>query len=79
MRVAVTDFQALGEVVVAALIAGVGLTAVFSIVIYATTRATELRGGGSGPVTAFLGLVAIVGVAVCLLGIVFAIKVMITK
>jgi hypothetical protein len=76
---AAIELGALLEAAAAALLAGVGLTALFSIVIYCTTRADELRRDGSLVLASVLGLVAVLGVLTCLGGVVFGIKVMTDK
>ena len=79
MPFALIEVEALLEVVVASLVAGVGVTALFSIVIYFATRASELR-QSDAPVLAFiLGAVAVVGLVACLAVVAIGIHVMTQK
>jgi hypothetical protein len=71
--------EALLEVVVASLVAGVGVMALFSLVIYFATRASEMR-QSDAPVLAFvLGAVAVVGLVACLAVVAIGIHVMTQK
>lgn len=79
MPVALVEVEALLEVVVASLIAGVGVTALFSMVIYFATRASELR-QAEAPVLAFiLGTISVVGLVACLAVVAVGIQVMAQK
>jgi hypothetical protein len=79
MLATIVDLDALGKVVVAALVAGVGITAVFGLVIYGGTRFMDLRREGrSLGAGAFAGLAAISS-AVFLAGLVYGISIMASK
>ena len=79
MALATLASNALFQVVVAALAAGVGITIVFSMVIYCATRANEMRQSDAPVIAALLGGLAVVGLVVCLAGVVFGIHVMALK
>lgn len=76
---AIVEVQALLEVVAAALVAGVGLTLLFSLVIYCATRAAELRRAGAGVGAWALGTLATAGTLACLAGVAAGILVMMEK
>ena len=76
---AAVDFHALGQVVWVSLVAGVGVTVLFSVVIFGAGRADEeRRGGNSGQAAAFTAL-AIVAMAIFLAAVVVAVAVMLSK
>lgn len=75
----IIDGEALLSVVVAALVAGVGLTLMFSIALASASRAAELRRGGRRVGAAALGAVAVAGVLACLALVGFGLQVMISK
>ena len=79
MALGVLEAQALFQVVVAALVAGVGITIVFSMVIYCATRASEMRQSDAPVLATLLGGLAIVGLVLCLAGVAFGIHVMTLK
>ncbi|MEA2348753.1 MAG: hypothetical protein QOG62_2540 [Thermoleophilaceae bacterium] len=79
MTIAVVEIQALLQVVLAALIAGVGITVLFSMVIYCTTRADELRKAHSPVLATILGGLALAGLLACLGSVAFGIHVMTLK
>jgi hypothetical protein len=73
------DWGALVQVVWASFVAGVAMTAVFSLVILASARATEYgRAGRRGSALAFAVLAAL-GLAVFALGIALGVRAMLTK
>jgi hypothetical protein len=79
MTLAAVDFSQLGKVIWVSLLAGVGVPALFSIVIYASTRAAECRRDGrSGTATAFGGMAAAAMLAFTA-AIVFAISIILSK
>lgn len=79
MTALAVEVAALGEVVIAALVAGVGITILFSMVIYCTTRASELRQDNAPVLATILGGLAVVGVVACLASVAFGIHVMTLK
>lgn len=79
MLAAIVDVDALLKVVAAAFIAGVGATAMFSVVIFSATRAAELRRGGARALPALLAVVALAGLLACIGGVALALQIMTTK
>ncbi len=74
----VVDVGQLLEVVEASLIAGVGISIAFSLVIRGAVRASEHR--QTRPLSAGLhGLMAVVALLVCLAAIVFGVSTMLSK
>jgi hypothetical protein len=67
------------EVVVASLVAGVGVTVLFSMVIYCATRAAELRQAQAPVLATLLGGIAMVGLVACLAVVAVGIHVMTQK
>jgi hypothetical protein len=66
LRLAVlVDVKALLKVVWVSLVAGVGVTAAFSLAVLGATRAGELRRNERSSAAVLWGLVAAVGFAVC--------------
>jgi hypothetical protein len=80
MRVPATivDTTALWETVVAAIVAGVGITLIFCVAIFGAARADYNREGRPGMATAF-GAVAVIGVVAFLGAIAAGLVVMTTK
>jgi hypothetical protein len=75
----VIDWKALGDVVVAALIAAPGLTIAFSLVIVGAARTTEAREAGHGTVAIVWGTVATIAFAAVAAAVAFGLHVMLTK
>lgn len=74
----VLDIGQLAQVVEASLIAGIGISIAFSLVIRGAVRASEHR--QTRPLSAGLhALLAVVGLIVCLAAIVFGVSVMLSK
>jgi hypothetical protein len=77
--IALVDTEALGETVLAAIVAGIGVTLVFSIAIMGAARfAEESRGGRRGAAAAFGAMAAVAAVAFVAL-IVFGLVVMTSR
>ncbi len=81
MRLAATivEWDKLGEVVVNAFVAGVGVTTVFGIAIVGATRAFDAQRAGRGVAATAFAAVGIVGFAVVAAAIAFGIVVMVQK
>jgi hypothetical protein len=77
MTFAAIDWGSVFEVVWVSLVAGVGATTLFSLVVYGTSRASEARREGGNP-TAF-GLLALFGGLGFTAVVVFAITVILNK
>ena len=73
------DFHALGEVVWVSLVAGVGVTVLFSVVVFGAGKAGEARRGGQGGQAAAYGALAMVAMLVFLAAVALAVTVMLSK
>jgi hypothetical protein len=73
------DWAALGDVVVASLIAGVGITIFFSLSIMGATRFAELRRDNRIAGATAYGILAVAGLAATAASIIVAIIVMTNK
>jgi hypothetical protein len=60
------DTTGLGEVILYALVAGVGVTVVFTLAVYGATRSTDMRRAGHNAVATIYGVIAILGAAATL-------------
>lgn len=72
----IVDWAALGETVIAALAAGVGVAFTFSLAIYGAARLAEASRHGHRGELALYGVVAVLGLATSLAAIAFGIVVM---
>ena len=79
MTVLAVDFGALWQVVWVSLVAGVAVSALFSVVVLASARASEARRGGHGGAGAALAVLT--GFALLLFGagVAIGVQVMLTK
>jgi hypothetical protein len=75
----VVDWEALGDVVIASVIAGVGVTLCFSLAILGMTRFADLRRAEKAIPAGLYALLGLLGLAASLAGIVAAIVVMTSK
>ncbi len=75
---AVVDVGALVEVIWVSLLAGIGVTAVFSLALLGATRSTEARRAGRGGAAAGFGVLAGLAALVFLAGLVYAITLIVT-
>lgn len=69
----------LGEVIVVSLLAGTGVTAVFSLVILGGARAAEARRAGNGGAAALYGGLAVLSFAVFMVGLATGVTIMLSK
>jgi hypothetical protein len=76
---AVIEFSKLFQVVWVSLLAGVGVTALFSLVIYGSAQSAEARREGRGDLATIYGALAAVALAMVAGGVVFAITVILNK
>ena len=76
---AIVDWEALLEVVVVSLVAGVGLTAVFSIAVLGTVRFVDFRRDGRGFEAGLFAILALVALAGVLVAIVYGMALMVSK
>jgi hypothetical protein len=76
---AAVEWGKLFEVVWVSLLAGVGVTALFSLVIYGSSRAAECRRDGSArAATVYAGLAVLAGVAFTA-GLIFGVAIILNK
>jgi hypothetical protein len=77
--VAAIDFHALGQVVWVSVVAGVGVTVLFSFVIFGTDKARDARRGGQEGQAVLYSAIAVVCMLIFSAAVVFAIVVMLNK
>jgi hypothetical protein len=75
----IVDWGQLLEVVEAGLIAGVGVTIAFSLLILGAVRAGEAQQKARPLAMAGYGAVAVIGLAVCVGAVVFGVSTMLSK
>ena len=73
------DWAALFEVIWVSLLAGVGVTAIFSLVIYSSGRAADARREGNGGAAAIFGTLAVLAFAIFLAGVIIGVTIMLNK
>jgi hypothetical protein len=73
------DWDALGEVVVYSLAAGLGVTFVFSLAIFGATRAVDVRRDGHVAAAGVYGIVMVIGLAAIVALIALGIAAMTSK
>ena len=79
MLATIVDTKALWETVVAAFVAGVGVTTIFSIVIFGFARSSDATRSGRSAEAVGFGLLAVAGLLATAAVIVVAVIVMTTK
>jgi hypothetical protein len=67
------------EVIWVSLLAGVGVTAIYSLVIYSSGRAADARRAGNGTASAVYGALAVLAFAVFLAGVITGVTIMLNK
>jgi hypothetical protein len=75
----IIETRELLETVAASLIAGVGITIVYSIAVYGATRFADLSSDGRSIVAGAAVVMAVIAFAVCIAAVVFGIIVMTDK
>lgn len=75
----IVDWNALGQVVMYALIAGVGVPAIFAMAVYGAARSTDPHRERGGPAAAMFAILALIGTAVCVAAIAYGIYLMTQK
>jgi hypothetical protein len=75
----VVDWEALGKVVVAAFVAGIGVTIVFATAIYGATRFADMRRDGRDGGAIAFGVFTAVALGACAAAVVLGIIVMTQK
>jgi hypothetical protein len=73
------DWGALGKVVVASLVSGVGITFCFSLAVAGVTRFAELRRADRGGLAVFYATLGLAGLAATVAAVVIGIAVMTKK
>jgi hypothetical protein len=76
---AAIDFHALGQVIWVSLVAGVGVTVLFSLVIFGFGRSSEARRGGDGTAAFAYAALAVMAMLVFGAAVVFGVYVMLNK
>ena len=71
------EWSLIGEVIWVSLVAGIGVTTLFALVVYGSSRAVEARRTGGNP--AFFGALAVIGMTAFLGAVVLAIAVILHK
>jgi hypothetical protein len=79
MRLAVVEVGQIFEVIWVSLLAGVGITIAYSLVVFGTGRSAEARRAGRGAASIVYGGLALVCLAVFAGGIVLGVQIMLTK
>jgi len=74
----VIDWEALGDVVLYSVVAGIGVPAIYALAVLGAARSTEKGRGGGLPATAY-ALLSLLGGAACLAAIGFAVYLMTQK
>ncbi len=78
MLLAVIEWGQIFRIIWVSLLFGVGVSVLFAVAIYGSSRATETRRTGEGPTTAF-GAVAVVALVSFAAIVVYAISVILQK
>ncbi len=76
---AAVDFHALGQVIWVSFVAGVGVTVLFSLVVFGAGKAGEARRAGQGTEAATYSALATGAMLVFAAAVVFAVSVMLDK
>jgi hypothetical protein len=79
MRVFAVDIGLLGQVVWVSLVAGVGVSALFSLVIVGGAKASEARRTGRDRIALGYSALAVLAFAIFTVGVVLGVKIMLTK
>jgi hypothetical protein len=66
----IVDWGTLGKVIVAALVAGIGVTAAFSFAVLGATRSVEMRRSRRGGEATAFAVLGLFGAALCIAAIV---------
>jgi hypothetical protein len=75
----VIDTSALGKVILASLVATVGVTTAFALTILGATRSAEMRRDARPVEATAFGVLSLLGLAVCIAAVALGIVVMTTK
>lgn len=75
----IVDWDALGQVVLFSLAAGVGVPAIFALAVLGAARTTDPHRERGGILSALYAVLALVGAAVCVASVVYGIWLMTEK
>ena len=73
------DWGALFEVIWVSALAGVGVTAIYSLVIYSSGRAGDARREGNGTAAAIYGGLAVLAFVIFMAGVIIGMTIMLNK
>jgi hypothetical protein len=73
------DFHALGQVIWVSFVAGVGVTVLYSFVIYSSGKSAEARRGGNGGGATLYATLAVLAMLVFAAAVIVAVTVMLSK
>ena len=76
---AVIDFHALGQVIWVSLVAGIGVTVLFSVVIWGADKAGDARRGGQDGQALAYGVLAVAAMVVFAAAVIIGVAVMLNK
>jgi hypothetical protein len=79
VRFAAVDTGALVEVVWASLLAGIGVTLAFSLIVLGGARSTAARRFGSGGAALAYGALAVLAFCAFVAGVIFGLSIMLSK
>ena len=79
LATSVVDWNALGQVVLYSVIAGVGVPAIFSFAVLGASRATDPQRKPSGAAATAYVILALVGAALCVFAVGYGIYLMTQK
>ena len=77
--VAVVDFHALGQVIWVSLVAGIGVTVLFSVVIWGTEKAADARRAGQDGQALTYGVLATAAMVVFAAAVIVGVFVLLNK
>ena len=76
---AILDFEVLGELIVGAFVAGIGVTTIFGVAIYGSTRFTDLRRDGHPAGAAVFAVLAVLALTAFAAAVALGLGIMIRK
>ena len=76
---AVIDFHALGQVMWVSLVAGIGVTVLYSVVIWGADKAENARRGGQDGQALAYGVIAVAAMVVFAAAVIIGVAVMLNK
>jgi hypothetical protein len=79
LATAIVDFSTLGKVIEGSLVAGIGITVVFSLVIWGSTKATDYARSARRGLAVAHAAIATIGLAAVTASIVYGFTILTTK